>query len=265
MKNAFSYIENIRKKIKGKHLLLFLDFDGSLTPIMDSPDEVKLSPDTKKILESFRDNKRCDVVVISGRQLRDLKKRVSVPGLICVGNHGFEAEGPGFDFIEHSAEKCVPLMRRLKAKLSDALKKYKGAEIENKKYSLSVHYRLVKNENIAAVWNAFENVVGAYVSSGKVIMAQGKMVWEVRPPVDWNKGKIVLRILDKMKKKKRGSVLPVYIGDDRTDEDAFLALKDKGCTVKVGRTLGTKSFAKCFVEDTESVSRLLKDILRFIQ
>jgi trehalose-phosphatase len=236
--------------------LLFLDYDGTLTPIVKKPRLAVLSRKYKAALREIARTPHILTAVISGRMLSDLKHKVSLPGIYYAGNHGFEIEGPRFKITHPRALAAKPLLRRIKHELLKRLKAVPGIIIEDKVLTLSLHYRLVKRQDLKRIKQVFQKIVRPYLKTKRVRITRGKKVFEVRPNIAWDKGRAVLWFMEKLAKGK--DLMPVYIGDDKTDEDAFRALKKKGITVRVGRS--NKTQAKYFVRNVNGVYRFLEMI-----
>lgn len=211
-----------------KHLLL-LDYDGTLTPIVNRPELARLSSRRKKILKLLARHPQIKMAIISGRKLSDIKKLVGIPHLIYAGNHGFEIEIHGKHFVFPAAQQFAPVLKKIKSEMARKIK-VKGVLIEDKKFTLSIHYRLVAGHDLSLFHRLFNEVIRPW--KGKVKVTKGKKVFEIRPPFDWDKGKAVKWIMKKLGLRKH---LPIYIGDDQTDEDAFKVLKGKGISIWVGR------------------------------
>ncbi len=235
-------------------LLLFLDYDGTLTPIVAKPHLAKLTGSRRAFLKKISKNPDIILTVVSGRQLSDLKKLVGLSGIYYAGNHGFEMIGPGTKSIHPKAKAALPALRKIKAELKEQLKGIRGIIVEDKTLTLSLHYRLVKPSQAKNVGRIFNRIVKPYIKNRKIRITSGKKVFEVRPYVKWDKGLAVLWFLNKLGKGKQ--TLPVYIGDDTTDEDAFKALKERGLTVRVGEQ--RSSAAKHFVKNVDQVYKLLR-------
>jgi len=210
------------------HILLCSDFDGTLAPIVAEPSAAGLSLPIRRVLQKLAACERISLAIVSGRELSKLRKHVSVPGLIYAGNHGLEISGDGFFFIEPTAASSIERLERLAADLGRRLQHIPGAIVEDKGLTLSIHDRLVAEEDRRKVFD----IVCAAVRSARpaLKLTAGNRVHEVRPQVEWNKGVAVRWIAEKIS--KPGSLL-IYLGDDVTDEDAFAALPE-GITVKVG-------------------------------
>lgn len=219
-----------------KDIILFLDYDGTLTPIAKTPARAVLSEENKELIEKLVGMPRLQVVVVSGRRLDDVKQMVGVEGVIYIGNHGWEVAETFMQF-----ENLIPLefystMERIKGELDKQLSVIPGAFVEDKGLTLSVHYRLARDKGFL-VRRIVERICLPYKRQGMIKFLTGKKVLEIRPPVDWDKGKAVQWIIKRQEILKGNvHVLPIYIGDDSTDEDAFKVLKNKGITVLVGKS-----------------------------
>lgn len=217
----------------GKKIILFLDYDGTLTPIVDHPREAKLPPSVKKALQHLDRIKAVKICVISGRGLAELKEFVGLPGLVYAGNHGLEFEGPNIRHVHPGALEIRKFLEKISAQLEKALHSIPGILVENKIFTISVHYRRTPPAKIDQAHQLFLKTVQPHVEKSQVILTEGKKVWEIRPAVQWNKGAMVLWLLGRELTKSAGRVLPIYLGDDQTDEDAFEVVKDRGLGVKI--------------------------------
>ena len=237
MKSLLKNWTGIENRIKDSdHVLLFLDYDGTLTPIVNRPDRALLSPSSRKLLEELHGNPRYTLAVISGRALRDVRALVGLRGLIYAGNHGLELAGPKIRYISHHAKKARPLLGRIARRLQRELRVTPGAVVENKGLSLTIHFRKVKTDERQLVAMIFDGITRPYRQKRKIRIARGKCIFEVKPPVKWNKGTIVLWLLKRTEViKQTENILPIYLGDDLTDEDAFQVLSGLGITALVGR------------------------------
>jgi len=261
MKNLSEFWDKIARPWLDKKIILFLDYDGTLTPIAQSPLQAVLSPINKELLERLVEIPVFHVVIISGRTLADVKQMVGVKGIFYIGNHGWEIEGSSMHFESLIPVHVSSMMARIKYELITQLSGIQGIFVEDKGVTLSVHYRLVGRGKEFLVRKIFEYVCMPYQRQNEIKVHAGKKVFELRPPVEWDKGKAALWLLRKQEiLYGKGNVLPVYIGDDSTDEDAFEALKDKGITAFVG---SPKRFsaARYYLAQPREVTELLKHIV----
>lgn len=255
--HLLKYWDTINGRLSNVCLFLFLDYDGTLTPIVSAPDKAVMPKKTKRLLQELSRERDLKVAIISGRALRDVKKRVGVEDIIYSGNHGLEIEGPKIKYKNPSFVKYRPLMDKIEAHLTQALTGIRGVLIENKGLSLSVHYRLVDKERITEVKTLVRESMIMYAIKNRVRIRSGKMVFEITPPIKWDKGKITLWLLARQQAALGGRmVYPIYIGDDTTDEDAFRSLRNKGLTVAVGRHSASR--AKYYLNDTREVISFLE-------
>jgi trehalose-phosphatase len=218
----------ILQNLNGRRLVVLLDYDGTLSPIAPRPEDALLPAATRDVLDRL--GARWPTAVISGRSLADARGLVGLDQLFYAGNHGLEIEGPAGSGIRRNlAEGFVPDVAAAAAELDAALADVEGSLVENKRYSLSVHYRLVAPEQVPSVESAVDATVARHPTLNKRL---GKKVFELRPNLAWDKGKAVRWVLETIDEQGAG-LLPVYVGDDVTDEDAFAALAGDGVGVLV--------------------------------
>jgi trehalose-phosphatase len=230
MKHLFKDWEYIQDKIRQAQILfLFLDYDGTLTPIVSRPELALCPPKVKRHLEELRDLRGVYLAIISGRSLEDLRGKVEVPGIIYVGNHGLEIENPSGSHKKSLSSTRTRELRKITQNLQNSMKEIPGILFEEKGPILSVHYRNVPEKLLALIPQVLKEELQQWKDRWK--MASGKMVLEIQPNVDFNKGKAVSEIL---KIFHSAALLPIYLGDDQTDEDAFRVLKGRGLSVFVG-------------------------------
>lgn len=256
----FSQWDKIKKNLEGKFLYFFLDYDGTLSPIAKTPDVSFTAKKIKKTLRTLSKSLRCKIAIISGRALKDVKGLLDLKEVVYVGNHGLEIEGPKLRFNAIAPTGFKEILKRIKSDLDKRLSAVKGVLLEDKGYTLSVHYRLVNKKYIPLVKTVFHETIITDLIRNKIKINSGKMLLEVRPPLEWNKGKAVLWLLARQKFALKGNeILPIYMGDDVTDEDAFDALKDKGITIFVGRPKISK--AQYYLKNPKQVAQFLKKVL----
>ncbi len=246
-----SQAEEILKRLDGRQLVVLLDYDGTLSPIAPRPEDAVLPAATREVLGRL--GQRWLTAIISGRSLGDVRDLVGLDHLLYAGNHGLEIEGPADSGIRRNlAEEFVPEVAAAAAELDADLAGVDGSLVENKRYSLSVHYRLVAPEQAAAVESAVDAAVARHPKLAKRL---GKMVFELRPDIAWDKGRAVRWLLESIDDGRTG-LLPVYVGDDVTDEDAFKALADDGVGVLVSED-DRDTAATHRLRDTEEARRFL--------
>lgn len=225
---AFDAREAVFGRLKGRRPAVFLDYDGTLTGIVDRPEDAHLSSPMRDTVHALAG--RCPVAVVSGRDRRDVAARVRLPGLVYAGSHGFDIAGPHGTEIQYEAGGGFTVtIERAARELRRQLQGTDGAIVEPKKYSVAVHFRLVAPADLPHVKAVVRGVLDAYPD---LRQTEGKMVFELRPRLDWDKGKAIEWLLQALEL-DGPDVVPIYIGDDTTDEDAFRALAGRGMGILV--------------------------------
>ncbi|PKB78859.1 MAG: trehalose-phosphatase [SAR202 cluster bacterium Io17-Chloro-G9] len=249
---------NVSKRLAGAgRILLLLDYDGTLTPIVARPADAVLADDARELLSGLVADERYLVGIVTGRSLADLATLVDVPGLICAGNHGLEITGPGLDFLHPEVQASGHALDEAARLLSVALAQVPGLTVEHKGLTLTVHFRGTPDSFDAEVDATVVATVAPYVQDGQVKVTRGKKVVEVRPNVDWGKGQAILKIREAFP----DSPYPVFIGDDQTDEEGFLVVQEAGgLAVYVGPPR-EQTVALHRLESTAEVHQLLALLL----
>jgi len=264
MRHLLKQWPKIKQKLSNNFVCIFLDFDGTLTPIVSSPEKAILGEKAKDILKKLANHQRCQVVIVSGRPLSNIKKLIGIKNIIYAGSHGFEFGNLQKNFEIPISNKYTTLLRSLKKKIVKNFANIPGVLIEEKKLSLSLHYRLVSKEDVRVVMNMFYDITDIHKKQGELTIMEGTKTLEILPPLSWNKGNIVsLSLALSCTILKNNKIIPIYIGDDVTDENAFLALKNIGITACVGNK-GTTQADYCLKDHTE-VQRFLATLLSHIQ
>lgn len=248
-----------RQILAGECLALFLDYDGTLSPIAPTPEEAVFPDENKALLKELSRNKKYKIAIVSGRALADVKHIVGIKGIVYVGNHGLEIEGPDIHFQSLMPYHEQQAFEKIKKELCRQLVPIKGILIEDKGLTMALHYRLVAEKEIPKIQRLFSQICEPYRQQQEIKTTSGKKVLEIQPLTAWNKGHAVSWLLKQYRRKENQTVIPIYIGDDATDENAFAILKDKGLTVVVGQN---PSRAQYYVDDTREVTWLLKEILK---
>jgi|SRR5215831_4227078 len=207
-------------------LAVFLDYDGTLTPIVSHPEDAWL---TDSMRQTLRELAGCvPVAILSGRDLDDVRGRVHVDGIVYAGSHGFDIAGAG-GLRRQLGAAYLSVLDTAETELREALDDILGAQLERKHFSVAAHYRNVNENDAFGVALAVDTVAARHHELRRI---DGKKVYELLPDIDWDKGKAVLWLLETLGL-KRENVRPIYIGDDSTDEDAFRALKERGVGILV--------------------------------
>lgn len=249
--SALAEVDEILRRAARRRLVVFLDYDGTLTPIVSRPAEAVLPEAMRGTLERLARN--VPVAIISGRDRPDVEGLVGLRHLYYAGSHGFDIAGPEGGRIRHElATDYLPGLERADHRVRTLLADVPGAWVERKKFSVAVHYRQVAERDQQAVGRAVDAVLA---ESPGLRRKGGKKVFELQPAIDWDKGKAVLWLLDAMGL-ARSEVHPIYIGDDVTDEDAFRALAAFGTGIVVGEEDRTTD-ARYALKAPEEVERFL--------
>jgi trehalose 6-phosphate phosphatase len=236
-------------------LAIFLDYDGTLTPIMSRPEQAVLSDSMRTVLRALAT--KLPVAILSGRDLDDVRQRVGIDAIVYAGSHGFDIAGPR-GLHRQMGTEFLPNLGVAEKELHDVLDRIPGAFVERKHFSIAAHYRNVKENEASKVEQAVKEVAGRHPELRRI---DGKKVYELLPNVDWDKGKAVLwllRTLDPGGEKDR----PIYIGDDRTDEDAFrvLELEQRGVGIVVTE-YPRQSAASYMLKDSNEVELFLLSLI----
>lgn len=245
----------IPRLVQARRLFLFLDYDGTLAAIASRPGKALLPSKTRELLREIGALSGVRLAFLSGRSVGDLEAKIGLRGFIYVGNHGLEMKGERFSWTHPKAREVKPLLERIALQLRRTLPRFPGLILENKGFGISLHYRLVEKRRVTVLYQALRKTCGPWIAAKKVTLHEGKKVWEIRPCIAWDKGRAVGHLLKKYQ--RQGKFLPVCIGDDRTDEDAFQFLKKRGMTIRVGKETA-QTGAQFRLESPAQVYHVLK-------
>jgi len=248
--SALEHVHEIARS--ADRLAVFLDYDGTLTSIVSHPEDAWLSESMRQTLGSLA--ARVPVAILSGRDLDDVRGRVLVDGIVYAGSHGFDIAGAGGLRRELGAA-YLPVLDAAETELREALDEIPDAQLERKHFSVAAHYRNVNEDDALKVAIAVDTVAARHRELRKI---NGKKVYELLPDIDWDKGKAVLWLLETLEL-ERGSALPIFIGDDRTDEDAFGALEKRGVGILVSEQPHVTAARYC-LNNPEEVERFLRGL-----
>ncbi|MEX2482029.1 MAG: trehalose-phosphatase [Gammaproteobacteria bacterium] len=243
----------IRQRLSERRPMVFLDYDGTLTPIVADHTKALLADDMRAAVAEL--GRRCTVVIVSGRDLGKLQQLVQLGHVWYAGSHGFEIVGPegsieqlerGTDFLSELDE--------VEQVLREALADVDGHAVERKKFSIAVHYRQVAEDAVGTLRSILDKTLAEHP---RLRLGHGKKVFELRPDIDWNKGEAVRWILQQVSP-DQPAIMPLYVGDDITDEDAFHVLAGRGLCIAVRHDESRQTAADYAVADTPDVKRLLE-------
>jgi trehalose-phosphatase len=257
--SALDSLDLIRHQLAGHRLAVFLDYDGTLTPIVSRPDLAVLSDEMRATLHDLA--AACTVAIVSGRDRRDVESLVQIGSLVYAGSHGFDIAGPsGLDMQHEEGARHQPALQDAADRLERRVGDIEGALIERKKYAVAMHYRLVADEDLPAIDYAVEEVAARHPDLRRT---GGKKVYELRPRIAWDKGRAVMWLLRALDLESP-DVLPFYLGDDETDEDAFRALEKRGIGVLVAEQPGD-SRAHYLLRDPEEARVFLRHLIAAVE
>ncbi|MFU8890672.1 MAG: trehalose-phosphatase [Anaerosomatales bacterium] len=253
--DALESWDAIRDRFDLREPAVFLDYDGTLTPIVERPEDALLTPRMRERIGRLAD--RCLVAVVSGRDVGFVVEQVALDSVLYLGSHGFDVVVPeGRELHQERLgefEAFLGPLEAAEAEVAERVASVAGARIERKKYAIAVHYRQVADGDVPAVERAVDEVLSHHLELRKT---GGKKVFELRPDIDWDKGRALMWVLEALGMDD-GRHAPVYVGDDLTDEDAFAVVRGDGLAVVVGSDERT-TLAEYRVRDTEAAGEVLE-------
>ncbi len=259
MKYLFTHLNKVTKTItRAKKILILLDYDGTLTPIVDDPEQATIPANILNCLKLLSENNRAQLAIVSGRGLDDIKRRVPVPATIYSGNHGMQIEGPDLSYLHSIPNDYKNIILTIKDKLLHSFDELKGVFVEDKMVGLSVHYRQVDPDYSHEV----KEQMAIYSQYKFIKIRHDQMTYDIMPDLSWDKGTAIRHILDHLHHASQQVWYPIYIGDGLTDEDAFSVIKEIGLPVRVGAS--EKSDAAFFINDFNEVGIFLQHLLKII-
>ncbi|KAL0726325.1 hypothetical protein Bca4012_022418 [Brassica carinata] len=247
--SALDMFEEILHASEGKQVVMFLDYDGTLSPIVDDPDRAFMSKQMRRTVYNF----------------------VKLTELYYAGSHGMDIKGPeqGSKYEEDKSLLCqpatefLPVIDEVYQKLMEKTKSTPGASVENNKFCVSVHFRRVDEKNWSDLASQVRSVMKDYP---KLRLTQGRKVLEIRPIIKWDKGKALEFLLESLGYANCTNVFPLYIGDDRTDEDAFKILRERrqGLGILVSRS-PKETNASYSLQEPDEVMDFLQRLVKWKQ
>ena len=235
-----------------------------ISSIVARPEAAALHDDAADPLRRLVGRSDTVVAIVSGRGLADVRGRVDLDGVYYAGNHRFEIEGPGVDRVHPAAADARPALEACIEALEGALADEPGTEVEDKQWTLSIHYRRAELRDAE---DRVRAAVAEHCRRPGLKVTEGKKVFEVRPDVEWDKGKATAFLLDVVAEDDDGPGAPavagapklpaIFIGDDRTDEDAFVAVRGLGGGIVVGDPPPEDTDAVAWLRDPAEVAELL--------
>ena len=258
--NALDLTETWRaKRAEAGHMLIALDFDGTIAPIVRQPQDAAMLPPAREAIERLLQRHDTDIAIVSGRALEDLRERCAIDEVYYAGNHGLQIDGPGVHETRPDALRLVPQVERAHRELERALADVPGVYIEHKGLTLSVHSRAIDDEHArAGVQETVKRIFDQYGEGLK--LTYGKRVVEVRPDTEWHKGDATVFLVERVSAARKSPLFPIFLGDDLTDEDAFVSLRGIGAGIFVGHEPATTTAAVAWLPGPEDVVVLLQNL-----
>lgn len=239
-------------------LLVAVDFDGTLAPIVERPEDAAPLPAGRAALRRLAEREDTVVAVVSGRGLEDVRGRLDLEGIFYAGNHGMEIDGPAVRQVHPTARKARPALSRCVERISGELAEIEGSQLEDKGLTLSVHYRRVPDDDGR---ERVRRLVREHCGEDDDLrITEGKAVVEIRPDIDWDKGRATRFLLDTLAAKRgdqRADRPALFLGDDTTDEDGFRAVAEWEGGIAVGDPPPEETAAASYLRTPEEVAEFL--------
>jgi alpha,alpha-trehalase len=248
-----SALEHVQEIVgRSGRVAVFLDYDGTLTPIVSHPENAWLSDPMQQVLRELA--ARAPVAILSGRDLDDVRRHVNIDEIVYAGSHGFDIDGPR-GLRRQVATEFPPNLDMTEKELHKALDGIPGARVERKRFSIAAHYRNVKENDVSKLERAVDAVGARHRELRRI---DGKKVYELLPDIGWDKGKAMMWLLETLDLESRsGGICPIYVGDDSTDEDAFRALERQGIGILVSEQSQITA-ARYSLRNSDEVERFLR-------
>ncbi|MGP1386029.1 MAG: trehalose-phosphatase [Thainema sp.] len=256
--SALAEFDALIEQLEGSTVALFTDYDGTLTPIVPQPAGAVLSDEMRSLLQNLAQH--CRVAIISGRDLPDVQQMVGLENLYYAGSHGFDIAGPDLKMQQEDAVASLPNLDAAEHWLQEQFSDLPGIRVERKRFAIALHYRDASADTVQRLESALETVLSDYP---KLRQSSGKQIFELQPDVQWDKGRAILWLLKQLDL-NQPDVLPIYLGDDTTDEDGFRAMCDRGIGIRVGAD-GEATQATYVLADPDAVQQFCQALLQSLQ
>jgi trehalose-phosphatase len=252
--SAVDHLQDLLHELGASEPVVFLDYDGTLTPIVEHPDLALLDDETRAVITDLASV--VTVAVLSGRDVLDVQDKMQVPGIYYAGSHGFDIIDPSGRAVEHDRmsrfRRYLGPLDQVAERLEAELRGVPGSQVERKRFAVAVHFRRVAETDLTRVERSVRETARDFP---QLRISTGKKVLELRPDFDWDKGRALTWLLSQMGPDPM-LMTPIYIGDDDTDEDAFSVIRRLGIGVVVGRER-EPTCARWALENTSEVREFL--------
>ncbi|XP_023632655.1 probable trehalose-phosphate phosphatase C isoform X2 [Capsella rubella] len=260
--------DKIMSDAKGKQIIMFLDYDGTLSRITEDHDKAYITDEMREAVKEVAIHFK--TAIISGRSTDKVQGFVKLAGIHYAGSHGMDIKGPtntdqviffNQEVMFQPASEYLPMIDEVVNVLKEKTKGIPGATVEHNKFCLSVHFRRVDETGWAAL---AEQVRLVLIDYPELKLTKGRKVLELRPSIKWDKGKALEFLLNSLGLAESEDVLPVYIGDDRTDEDAFKVLceRGQGFGIVVSKIV-KETYASYSLQDPSQVKEFLERLVKW--
>ncbi|KAF8008470.1 hypothetical protein BT93_K2211 [Corymbia citriodora subsp. variegata] len=274
--SALDMSDRIMKTAKGKRIVVFLDYDGTLSPIVNDPDLAFMSDEMRNAVSEV--SKYFPTAIISGRSRDKVKEFVKLDNVYYAGSHGMDIMAPtspltsdgkccpqvdqkGNEGSFQPAKKFLPAIQEIFAALEEDTGKIEGARVEDNRFCVSVHFRQVREKDYDILEEKVKSVLKNYTDFR---LTRGRKVLEIRPCIEWNKGHALEYLLKNLGLSNSSDIFPIYIGDDRTDEDAFEVIerRGQGCAIVVS-SVRKETKARYSLQDPKGVLEFLSRLAKW--
>lgn len=255
MKRLSALYPGIQSLIRGKKVVVFLDYDGTLVPIRPTPELARLSSEKKKLISELARRPKLNVGVLTGRSLKDICRAVQISGLFYAANYGLAILTPKKSWVHPGAKRRALLLKKMLPQLRRLALEFRGVRMEDKTLTVAIHYRQYQGA-VETLRKKLEEIISARPRAFE--LKTGKKIFEVYPAVEWDKGRALLKVQKMLG--FRQAPLTIFLGDDRADEEAFRQMRKADVSVVVGRR--EKTAARFFCKNSGEAVRFLEFLLK---
>jgi trehalose-phosphatase len=242
--------DEIRRQLADRTVAVWLDYDGTLSPIVARPELATMPGRTAALIDEL--GQRTPVGIVTGRGMADIRTKVPVAGLFYAANHGFEIVGPNCEYCP--APELRDIFDDMGRRFAPLVASIDGLIVESKGFSIAAHVRLVDDARVPEVEAFVDALVDAQPQTRKTL---GKKLFEIRPRLIWHKGSAVVWLTEHLERTLGRAMVPLFIGDDRTDEDALEVVRDRGVGIRVGGPCPWQTAARWSLRDPDEVADFL--------